>query len=154
MRLCVPVITQLLGSKNSTDVIESLHFLTSAFEFGLKGAPEAVRKSLVLVWSPEQQTCEALVMMYKKLFLRFIHALVSMQYIVLLYSEDSKEGLLSLVEQPSVGDYTSLQQLILLLSKAGHIVPSLLTQLWDVFTMKVGVGWGGAWYHVIPTGGA
>lgn len=127
MRLCVPVITQLLGSKNSTDVIESLHFLTSAFEFGLKGAPEAVRKSLVLVWSPEQQTCEALVMMYKKLFL----------------SEDSKEGLLSLVEQPSVGDYTSLQQLILLLSKAGHIVPSLLTQLWDVFTMKVGVGWVG-----------
>ena len=78
MCLCVPVITQLLGSKNSTDVIESLQFLTSAFKFGLKGAPEAVRKSLVLVWSSEQQICEALVMMYKKLFLRFI-LLVTMQ---------------------------------------------------------------------------
>ena len=43
------------------------------------------------------------------------------------------------MEKPSVGDYTSLQQLILLLSKAGHIVPSLLNKLWDVFTMKVGV---------------
>lgn len=140
MRSCVPVITQLLGSKNSTDVIESLQFLTSAFEFGLKGAREAVRKSLALVWSSEQQICEALVIMYKKLFLRFVHECISIQNTtVLLYSGDSKEGLLSLVEQPSVGDYTSLQQLILLLSKAGHIVPSLLTQLWDVFTMKVSV---------------
>ena len=43
------------------------------------------------------------------------------------------------MEQPSVGDYTSLQRLILLLTKAGHIVPSLLNELWDVFTMKVGV---------------
>lgn len=68
------MITQLLGSKHSTDVIESLQFLTSAFEFGLKGAPEAVRKSLALVWSPEPQICEALVVMYKKLFLRFVHA--------------------------------------------------------------------------------
>ena len=73
MRLCVPVITQLLGSKNSTDVIESLQFLTSAFEFGLKGTPEAVRKALVLVWSSESHICEALVTMYKKLFLRFVY---------------------------------------------------------------------------------
>lgn len=60
------------------------------------------------------------------------------------YSGDGKEGLLSLVEQPSVSDYTSLQQLILLLSKAGHIMPSLLNQLWDVFAMKVGMFKGGA----------
>ena len=73
MRSCVPVITQLLGSKNSTDIIESLQFLTAAFEFGLKGGPEAVRKALALVWSSESQICEALVMMYKKLFLRFVH---------------------------------------------------------------------------------
>lgn len=72
MCLCVPVMTQLLGSKNATDIIESLQFLTSAFEFGLKGTPEAVCKSLVLVWSPESQIHEALVIMYKKLFLRLI----------------------------------------------------------------------------------
>jgi len=66
-------MTQLLGSKNATDVIESLQFLTSAFEFGLKGAPEAVNKSLVLVWSPESSVREALVMMYKKLFLRLTY---------------------------------------------------------------------------------
>ena len=138
---CVPVITQLLGSKNSSDVIESLQFLTSAYEFNLKGATEAVRKALALVWSPEQQICEALVLMYKKLFLRFVYL-----YQVILYyssndyySGDGKEGLLSLVEQPSVSDYTSLQQLMLLLSKAGHIIPSLLNQLWDVFAMKVDV---------------
>ena len=70
---CVPVITQLLGSKNSSDVIESLQFLTSAYEFNLKGATEAVRKALALVWSPEQQICEALMLMYKKLFLRFVY---------------------------------------------------------------------------------
>lgn len=73
MCLCVPVVSQLLGSKNSTDVIESLQFLTSAFEFGLKGAVEAVRKSLALVWSPEQHVRDALVAMYKKLFLRYNH---------------------------------------------------------------------------------
>ena len=73
MCLCVPVITQLLGSKNSSDVIESLQFLTAAYVFSLKGAPEAVRKALALVWSSEQHICEALVLMYKKLFLRLVH---------------------------------------------------------------------------------
>ena len=70
---CVPVIAQLLGPKNSSDVIESLQFLTSAYQFSLKAAPEAVRKALALVWSSDQHISEALVMMYKKLFLRFLH---------------------------------------------------------------------------------
>ena len=47
------------------------------------------------------------------------------------------DGLLSVVEGRTVGDYASLEQLIMLLSQAGHITLSLLTQLWDVFAMKV-----------------
>jgi len=54
-----------------------------------------------------------------------------------LYSDDSVNGLLSVVEGRTVGDYASLEQLIMLLSKAGHITPSLLNQLWDIFAMKV-----------------
>ena len=72
MCACIPVVTQLLGSKTSTDIIESLQFLASAFGFKLKGGAEGVRKSLVLVWSGEVQIREALVAMYQRLYLRYV----------------------------------------------------------------------------------
>ena len=72
MCACIPVVTQLLGSKVSTDVNESMQFLALAFEFKLKGAAEGIRKSLVLVWSAEVQICEALVAMYQRLYLRCV----------------------------------------------------------------------------------
>ena len=69
MAECVPIVTQLLGSKVATDVLESLEFLSVAFEFSLCGADAGLRRALVLVWSPEAQVREAIVNTYLKLYM-------------------------------------------------------------------------------------
>lgn len=45
---CVPTVSQLLGSKCTSDVVESLEFLCTAQEFGLPRAEEGIRKALAL----------------------------------------------------------------------------------------------------------
>ena len=65
---CIPVAVQLLGSKVISDVLESLEFLSVAFEFQVCGSREGVRKALALVWSREQQVKDAVVNMYVRLY--------------------------------------------------------------------------------------
>ena len=60
---------QLLGSKVISDVLESLEFLSTAFEFEVRGSQEGVRKALALVWSREQQVKDAVVTAYVRLYL-------------------------------------------------------------------------------------
>ena len=49
----IPVLAQILGSKNISDVLESIEFFVTAFEFGMTSAMIGIRKMLVLVWSRE-----------------------------------------------------------------------------------------------------
>ena len=66
---CIPVAVQLLGSKVISDILESLEFLSTAFEFQVRGSQEGVRKALALVWSREQQVKDAVVTAYVRLYL-------------------------------------------------------------------------------------
>ena len=49
----IPVLAQILGSKNISDVLESIEFFVTAFEFGMTSAMIGIRKMLVLIWSRE-----------------------------------------------------------------------------------------------------
>ena len=66
---CIPVAVQLLGSKVISDILESLEFLSTAFEFQVRGSQEGVCKALALVWSREQQVKDAVVTAYVRLYL-------------------------------------------------------------------------------------
>ena len=67
---CIPVICQLLGSKNTTDILEAINFLVTATEFGVAAATTGVRKMMVLVWSQEQTVREAVTGAYRQLYLQ------------------------------------------------------------------------------------
>ena len=66
---CIPVICQLLGSKNSTDVLEAIQFFVTAVQFGVSAAGIGVRRAITLVWSQEQTVREALVEAYRELYI-------------------------------------------------------------------------------------
>ena len=66
---CVPTVSQLLGSKCTSDVMESLEFLCTAQEFGLPHAEQGIRKALALVWSGEGQVRDLLISTYTRLYL-------------------------------------------------------------------------------------
>ena len=65
---CVPIATQLLGSKVASDVLEALDFLRIAQQFNLSQASEGLRKSLVLVWSRDENIRKALINTYIEIY--------------------------------------------------------------------------------------
>ena len=65
----VPVVCQLLGSQNTTDVMEAIEFFVTSFEFGVGNAMLGIRRMLVLIWSREANVKEAVVAEYKRLYL-------------------------------------------------------------------------------------
>ncbi|XP_019850191.1 PREDICTED: condensin complex subunit 1-like [Amphimedon queenslandica] len=128
---CLPVSAQLLGSKLNTDVSESLQFLAAAVQFELPDSQQYIKKSLVLSWSLEQSIKDLLISVYVRLYLTPPDSCPpgsSSSYIA--------SNLIALLDTPTLtlGDLSSLQQLINLLIKAGHIPKPVLGILWDVFS--------------------
>ena len=65
----LPVVAMLLGSKQSTDILEAIDFFVSAFEFGVQNSMLGVRRMLSLIWSGEATIREAVVAAYKRLYI-------------------------------------------------------------------------------------
>lgn len=128
---CLPVSAQLLGSKLNTDVSEALQFLAAATQFELPDSQQYIKKSLVLSWSSEQSIKDLLMSVYVRLYLTPPEPSPPSSCSTYMAS-----NLVALLDTPAVtlGDLSSLQQLINLLIKAGHIPKSVLGILWDVFS--------------------
>ena len=65
----VPIISQLLGSKNLTDVMEAIEFFVTGFEFGLTSTMIGIRRMLPLIWSRDSGIKDAVVAAYKRLYI-------------------------------------------------------------------------------------
>lgn len=63
------MISQLLGSKSITDVLEAVEFFITGFEFGLSIMMIGIRSMLPLIWSRESGIRDAVVGAYKRLYL-------------------------------------------------------------------------------------
>ncbi|GFO08346.1 hypothetical protein PoB_003485100 [Plakobranchus ocellatus] len=127
---CIPVICQLLGSKNTTDILEAIAFFVTAVEFGVASATVGVRKMLVLVWSQEQAVKEAVAAAYRQLYL-------------LPKDKNAKTVAASIVKNLSAllvgctfGDLSSLETLVCEFVKSGDIGSQVIQALWERFTLK------------------
>ena len=65
---CVPIATQLLGSKVASDVLEALDFLRIAQRFNLNQASEGLRRALTLIWSRDENIRKALINTYIEIY--------------------------------------------------------------------------------------
>ncbi|XP_031564431.1 condensin complex subunit 1-like [Actinia tenebrosa] len=131
MEKAVPVICQLLGSKTISDVSESIEFFGTAYEFGLRNAIFGVRRMLVLIWSRDAAVKDSVVEAYKGLYLdppspnqRTKTALIV-------------KNMIALTHGASIGDLTSLEELMSELMKGKLIPGPVIKLLWEKFTMKV-----------------
>ena len=57
----IPIVCQLLCSKQVSDVLEAIDFFVTAFEFDVLDAMVGVRRMLSLVWSSESDVKQAVV---------------------------------------------------------------------------------------------
>ncbi|XP_053379231.1 condensin complex subunit 1-like [Mercenaria mercenaria] len=131
LQAAVPVISQLLGSKNLTDVMEAIEFFVTGFEFGLTATMIGIRRMLPLIWSKESGIKDAVVAAYKRLYLnpQGGNARSKAQAIV--------NNLSALTMGATLCDLTSLDGLIVELMKSGELGQSVIQMLWERFTMKI-----------------
>ncbi|RMX45777.1 hypothetical protein pdam_00004164 [Pocillopora damicornis] len=130
MERAIPTLCQLLGSKSITDVNESIEFFVVASEFGLQSAIIGVRRMLVLIWSRDTAVRDAVVEAYKGLYLdpEAPNARTKTALIV--------KNLITLTQGASMGDLTSLEELMSELMKGKLIPVAVIKLLWEKFTMK------------------
>lgn len=124
----LPVVAQLLGSKQATDILEAIDFFVSAFEFGLVNAMIGVRKMLALIWSQETQVRDAVVSAYKKLYVNIDASNPRSAALTVA------KNLIALVRISTIGEITSLEKLIGELVASKDLGKALFTVLWEYFT--------------------
>ncbi|CAG5117955.1 unnamed protein product [Candidula unifasciata] len=127
---CIPVICQLLGSKNVTDVLEAVQFFVTSVEFGLSAGIVGLRRMMALVWSQEATVREAVVAAYRTLYLE------PKEKNQRSVASSIVKNLASLVVGSNYGELTSLEALVSEFVKSGHIGHQVIKALWERFAMK------------------
>ncbi|XP_059092288.1 condensin complex subunit 1-like isoform X2 [Tigriopus californicus] len=127
----LPTVAVLLGSKLSSDIMEAIQFFVSAFEFGVLNAMIGVRKMLALIWSQEVSVREAVLGAYKRLYVDGVdvNSKERAQMIV--------RNFIALVSGATVGELTSLEELVGMLVKSKDIGVDCFNLLWQYFTMML-----------------
>nr|XP_053639720.1 condensin complex subunit 1-like [Cherax quadricarinatus] len=124
----LPVVCQLLGSKQVSDVLEAISFFVTAFEFGLLNAMTGVRRMLGLVWSKEEGIKSAVVEAYQRLY---INVDVSNERTRALHIV---RNLSALITGATLGERTSMEEIITQFVTSGDITKQCMTLLWERFT--------------------
>ncbi|OBA19013.1 hypothetical protein METBIDRAFT_61256 [Metschnikowia bicuspidata var. bicuspidata NRRL YB-4993] len=128
------IASNLLFSRNRNEVLESMDFLVLADAYGVKNAPQGIRRMLHLVWmkgsSDEGKSISShLVDCYKELFLTAPQNATASQTAVLF-----AKNLISLTVSASVADLASLEKLLCLMYAAKLINPEIVKVLWLIYS--------------------
>jgi len=123
----LPVIAQLLGSKQETDILEGIDFFVSAFEFGVLNAMIGVRRMLSLIWSTEKKIKDAVVSAYKRLYIN------PNQNNARASAATIARNLMALVQGATLGDLTSMERLVSELVASKDIGKDVFKVLWEFF---------------------
>lgn len=127
----LPTVAVLLGSKLSSDIMEAIQFFVSAFEFGVLNAMIGVRKMLALIWSQETAVREAVLGAYKRLYVNGVDANPKERAQMIV------RNFIALVSGATIGELTSLEELVGMLVKSKDIGVDCFNLLWQYFTMML-----------------
>ena len=129
----IPDICSMLGSKTITDSQEAIDFFVTAYEFGVQGSLIGIRKMITLVFSMDKAIRDAVLEAYKKLYLTSpsLEALSSRQKAVSVV-----KNLMELVEGASIGELTSLEELLTLLMGSAEIGSEHIKVLFEKYARK------------------
>nr|XP_045604996.1 condensin complex subunit 1-like [Procambarus clarkii] len=121
----LPVVCQLMGSKIVSDVLEAVSFFVTAFEFGLLNAMTGVRRMLALVWSKEQGIKTAVVEAYQRLYINIDSPNDRTRALHII------SNLSALITGATLGERTSMEEIITQFVTSGDITKQCVTLLWE-----------------------
>lgn len=132
----LPLIVQLLMSKNKSEVIEAMDFFLIADAYKLESAKLGIRKMLHLIWtkgnSDEGKGVQAhLIDCYKSMFFDApdaFNANDAANYIA--------RNMISLTFSATLAELTSLEQLLSTMMKADLISDLVVSKLWQIYGVQ------------------
>uniref|UniRef100_A0A6B2KWU1 Uncharacterized protein n=1 Tax=Arcella intermedia TaxID=1963864 RepID=A0A6B2KWU1_9EUKA len=128
----IPLVCELLGSKNVTDVVEAIKYLEACVRFYLDRARVGIRKMLTLIWSKEETVRKAVVDSYVRLYFvppEELHQ-KKLQYLYI------SKNLIELTFSANLGELTSLEELVSSIWEKKIIPLPVVDVLWDIFAQR------------------
>ena len=122
----IPVVCQLLLSKQTSDVLEAIDFFVTAYEFDVLDAMVGVRRMLSLIWSSESDVKDAVVKAYKRLYMDMESNAAPKKRALQVVS-----NLTALISCSTQGELASLEELIALCVKSGDL-PKICITVWRI----------------------
>lgn len=119
----IPVVCQLLCSKQLSDILEAIDFFVTAFEFEILDAMVGIRRMLSLIWSPETDVKDAVVRAYKRLYMDMDSGGANKKRALQVVS-----NLTALISCSTQGELASLEELIALCVKTDDL-PKICIQV-------------------------
>ncbi|KAJ5710747.1 hypothetical protein N7488_004903 [Penicillium malachiteum] len=131
-----PVVSQLLSSRNKSEVIEAMDFFVVLDAYKVQTAREGIRRMLRLIWtkgnSDEGKGVQThLIDCYKGLFFDAPESFSpndAANYIA--------RNMISLTFGSTPAELTCLEQLLSTMMKLGHIPETVITKLWQVYSVQ------------------
>lgn len=123
----IPMVCQLLCSKQTSDILEAINFFVTAFEFDVLDAMQGVRRMLSLIWSSEDDVKKAVVEAYKRLYMNMESAGTSKRR-----AHQVVSNLSALISMSTQGELASLEELIAVCVTTGDM-PKICFQVLTSF---------------------
>ncbi|EAL60491.1 condensin-2 complex subunit D3 [Dictyostelium discoideum AX4] len=130
----IDTMCQLMGSVNPSDILESVHFIQVAHKYQIDKSKEAITKMLALIWNKEQSIKESTIRSFHELLIKDTREKVKS---TLKSSYYIAKNLIDLTTTATLGEITSLEELMIEFTKKDLIDQDIIKALWDIFSGKV-----------------
>lgn len=131
LEIAIPVVEKLLFSTTASDAVEACTLLGTAYQFGVAGAPTAVREALFQVLHRDQSVRNNIAVVYRNIYLNSASEKTARQKALTCV-----KALIKLLKELQPGQSVALNQLILTWYNNTDINSEVLQILWEKFSMK------------------
>ncbi|KAI8577831.1 hypothetical protein K450DRAFT_250238 [Umbelopsis ramanniana AG] len=134
IQTAIPFICLLLASKSKVEVVESMDFFVTAWNYKIEASAEGIKRMPHLIWTKDNSdegkgVKTKLLECYKSLYLEFDGNLSDKENINTI-----ARNLVQLTFNTTLAELTSLEQLLCTLMSQNHIPEEVIDKLWAVYS--------------------
>jgi condensin complex subunit 1 len=138
----IPTLCQLLVSTNKTEVLESMRFFRTAYEYNIASAEQGIKTMLHLIWTKDNNTISTedgsmdtrsirgnLIDVYRSLYFDVVPDLSPKQQVNRI-----AKNMIERTYGATLAEVTSLEELMRTMMGEGAVHPDVVNKLWQVYS--------------------
>ncbi|OJA20254.1 hypothetical protein AZE42_02694 [Rhizopogon vesiculosus] len=133
-------ITQLLGSMNKPEVLESMEYFRVAFEYNFGGAQAGIKRMLHLIWHKDNSSTSEEGKELKGIRSRLLECYRMLYFDPLPDMEPKQQvnriakNMIELTYDATLAELTSLEEMMRIMMEDGQIHYDVINKLWQVYS--------------------